>query len=69
MNDARYLIASHCFAFAVIFLNVSLYYVYINLIYKRMSLLRSLLKLLSSLSLNDDLQQTLNFIHHFLSDF
>ena len=34
-----------------------------------MSLLKSLLKLLLNLSLNDDSQQTLNFIRHLLSSF
>ena len=66
MNDARYLIASHCFAFVAVFLNVSSYYVYIDLICERMLLLRSLLKLLLNSSLNDDSQQTLNFIRHLL---
>ena len=66
MNNARYLIASHCFAFAVTSLNLSLYYVRINLIYERMSLSKLLLKLLLNLLSNDDSQQTLNFIHHLL---
>ena len=69
MSDARYLITNHCFAFAIVFFDVSLYYVRIDLIYKRMSLLKSLLILLLSLLSNDDLQQTLNFIHHLLLDF
>ena len=69
MSDARYLIANHCLAFAAAFSNVSSYNVRINLIYERMSLLKSLLKLLLNSSLNDDSQQTLNFIHHLLSDF
>ena len=69
MNDARYLIASHYFAFAIISLNISLYYARIDLICERMSLSRLLLKLLSSSSSSDDSQQTLNFIRHLLSNF
>ena len=68
MNDARYLIASHCFTFVIVFSNVLLYYVYIDLICKRISLSKLLLKLLLSSSLNDDLQQTLNFILHLLTN-
>ena len=68
MNDVRYLIANHCFAFAAVFSHVSLYYICIDLICERMSLSKSLLKLLSSSLLSDDSQQTLNFIHHLLSD-
>ena len=68
MNDARYLIASYCFAFVAVFLNVLSYYVHIDLICERMSLLKLLSKLLSSSLLNDDSQQTLNFIRHLLSN-
>ena len=68
MNNVQYLIASHCFAFVTVFSNVLLYYVRIDLICKRISLLKSLSKLLSSSSSNDDSQQTLNFICHLLSD-
>ena len=68
MNDVQYLIANHCFAFAVVSSNVSLYYVFIDLIYERMSLSKSLSKLLSSSSSNDDSQQTLNLIRHLLSN-
>ena len=68
MNNVRYLIASHCFVFAAVSSNVSSYYVHINLICERMSLSRSLLKLLLNSSLNDDLQQTLNLIRHLLSN-
>ena len=69
MNDAQYLIASHYPAFAAVLSNISLYYIHIDLICERMSLSRSLSKLLLSSSSNDDSQQTLNFIHHLLSDF
>ena len=68
MSDARYLIASHCFAFAVVSSDASSYHARIDLIYKRMSLLKSLSKLLLNLSSNDDSQQTLNFIHYLLSN-
>ena len=72
MDDARYLITSYCFAFVIIFSNVSLYYVRIDLICERMllskSLLKLLLKLLLNLLLNDDSQQTLNLIRHLLSN-
>ena len=69
MNDARYLTASHCLAFTVLFLNVSSYYVRIDLICERMLLLRSLSRLLLNSSSNDDSQQTLYFIRYLLSDF
>ena len=68
MNDARYLIASHFPAFVAVFSNVSSYYARIDLICERMSLSRSLLKLLLNSSSNDDSQQTLDFIRHLLSD-
>ena len=68
MNNVRYLIASHCFAFVIAFSNVSLYYVRIDLICERMSLSKSLLKLLLSSSSNDNSQQTLNLIRHLLSN-
>ena len=69
MSDIQYLITNHYYAFAVVFSNVSSYYARIDLIYKRMSLLKLLLKLLSSLSSSDDSQQTLDFIYHLLSNF
>ena len=68
MNDARYLIANYCFAFVAIFINISSYYVRIDLIYKRMLLSKSLSRLLLNLSLNDDLQQTLDLIRYLLSN-
>ena len=69
MSDARYLTANHYLAFVTVLSNASLYYVRIDLICERMSLSKSLLKLLSSSSLNDDSQQTLNLIRHLLSNF
>ena len=70
VNDARYLIASHCFALAVTSSNVSSYYVHVDLICEHISLLNSLLKSLSksllNSSLNDNSQQTLNLIRYLL---
>ena len=56
MNNDQYLIASHCSAFVIVSSNVSLYYARIDLICKRMSLLKSLLRLLLSLSISNNLQ-------------
>ena len=67
MSDIQYLIANHCFVFAATFSNALLYYARIDLICERMLLLKSLLGLLSSSLLSDNLQQTLNFIRHLLS--
>ena len=67
MNDARYLIASHCLVFAVVSFDASSYYARIDLICERMSLSRFLLKLLLSSSSNDGSQQALNLIRHLLS--
>ena len=59
--------ASHCSAFVAVFFDASSYYARTDLICERMSLSRSLSRLLSSSSSNDGSQQTLNLIRHLLS--
>ena len=46
VNDVQYLIANYYFVFAVISLNVSSYYVYINLIYKYILLFEIIIKII-----------------------
>ena len=69
MNDVQYLITNHCFAFVIVSLNISFNYARINLICERILLSKSLLRLLLNSLLNDNSQQTLNFIRHLLSNF